>query len=263
MAYGRSVSISVLTLNLWNDSEPFEERMACIRGWLRSARPDLIGFQEIVRGEPLDQFEILLSELGYETAFGPVVTFWKRDDLLFGNGIASRWPISRDHNTLLPLGDSTEQRGLLCAHIDSPWGTLSLSCSHLDNRSPDNRRLQAKVLAEHLARESQALAYPAILVGDLNAEAEAPELEALMTVAHDACAGIDPSEVVTWSRENPNTAGAGPNAERLDYILVERGLARVDRGLPVRTSAVLNWEQQGVWPSDHFGLVAELATPGD
>ena len=255
------MSLSVLSLNLWNDSEPFSERMAVVRRLIETRRPHLIGFQEIVRGDALDQFEVLVGGLDYETAFGPVVTFWKRDDLLFGNGIASAWPILDVKQTLLPRGDSTEQRGLLRASVEAPWGRVSFSTTHLDNRSPQNRALQVKTLVSHLATEALAHSYPPILVGDLNADRSAAELSALLACTHDACDEVGPAEAVTWSRSNPYTGGVGPEAERLDYILVGQSEAADRAGQALRSSIVFDRAEDGVWASDHLGLVAELEVP--
>ena len=47
--------LSVLTLNLWHDSGPYEARRARIREWLDRLEPDLIGFQEALRGPRFDQ----------------------------------------------------------------------------------------------------------------------------------------------------------------------------------------------------------------
>lgn len=257
-----AMPFSILTLNLWNDSEPFDERMAFIRRWIEAARPDLIGFQEIVRGDALDQFERVVGGLDYETAFGPVVEFWKRDDLLFGNGIASRWPIAEVQETLLPRGDSTEQRGLLCARVTSPWGPLSFSCTHLDNRSAENRSIQVSTLRQHLTHQARQQDFPPILVGDLNAEFDAPELAPLRADTRDVCEELGLEQAATWSRANPNTRGMGPEEERLDHILIARTAAETELGSPLRAQVVLNQPEAGVWPSDHFGLRAELATPG-
>ena len=38
-------SLRVLTLNLWNRSEPFAERMAAVRKGLTELQPDVVGLQ--------------------------------------------------------------------------------------------------------------------------------------------------------------------------------------------------------------------------
>ena len=61
--------LKVLTLNLWNTSGPYDARKGRIREWVERLGPDLIGFQEAMRGGGLDQVPELLEGLGYEIEF--------------------------------------------------------------------------------------------------------------------------------------------------------------------------------------------------
>ena len=55
----------VLTLNCWNVSEPFAERMALIHAGIAALQPDIVGLQEIVmRRDGFDQAALLLDGLG-------------------------------------------------------------------------------------------------------------------------------------------------------------------------------------------------------
>ena len=38
--------LSVLTLNLWHDAGPYEQRAELVREWIERLDPDLIGFQD-------------------------------------------------------------------------------------------------------------------------------------------------------------------------------------------------------------------------
>ena len=57
--------LSVLTINLWHDSPPYEARAAGLRRALEALAPDLISFQEALRGEARCQVGELLDGLGY------------------------------------------------------------------------------------------------------------------------------------------------------------------------------------------------------
>src|SRR5262245_62366005 len=91
-----------LTLNCWNVSDPFDERMAIIRRGLLESEPDAVGLQEIVvRSDGLDQGSMLFDDSGYARVFSPAFR-WNdvgtrlapdADGSGFGNLIASRWPI--------------------------------------------------------------------------------------------------------------------------------------------------------------------------
>lgn len=62
---------------------------------------------------------------------------------------------------------------------------------------------------------------------------------------------------ITWSRANPHAAVAGEPDSRIDYVLV--GTPR-GAGAAVVTGArvVGDRPRDGVWPSDHAAVVAEL-----
>ena len=45
-----SKTLSVLSLNLWHDAGPYTERAKSLREWIDRLDPDLIGFQEALRG---------------------------------------------------------------------------------------------------------------------------------------------------------------------------------------------------------------------
>ena len=70
------MSLSVLTLNIWNDAGPWPERARLIRSWIEQLDPDLIGLQEVLRGERLDQLTELLGDRGYHLDFVKAVEFW-------------------------------------------------------------------------------------------------------------------------------------------------------------------------------------------
>ena len=90
--------LSVLTLNLWHDSGPYERRAELIREWVDRLAPDLIGFQEALRGPDADQTTELLDGRGYHVEYKGSVPFWKEESRWrggeFGNAGASRWPIA-------------------------------------------------------------------------------------------------------------------------------------------------------------------------
>jgi endonuclease/exonuclease/phosphatase family metal-dependent hydrolase len=114
-----------------------------------------------------------------------------------------------------------------------------------------------------------------ILVGDFNAEPDWDEIRFLTgghavggktVYLHDAWrkAGRQapqPGEPpgCTWSNRNRFARLALEPDRRIDYVFVgyptPQGL-----GLVERCAVVCDDERDGVWPSDHFGVVAELRT---
>ena len=123
-------------------------------------------------------------------------------------------------------------------------------------------------MAEHAAD----CAYPPVVTGDLNAEPGSDELRllgGLLTapavpglVLVDAWRYADPGDPgFTWDHRNGYQAGTVLPDSRIDYILVRPApagpAARSSRSGLGGTAPV-----DGVWPSDHFAVVADLR-PGD
>ena len=70
------MTLSVLSLNLWNNSGPYAARRERLRDWIDRLDPDLIGFQEALRGEAWDQVAELLEGRKYYLDFVRASDFW-------------------------------------------------------------------------------------------------------------------------------------------------------------------------------------------
>lgn len=266
------MSISVLTLNLWHDSGPWPARQERIREWLDALDPDLIGFQEALRGESLDQVETLLEGRGYHVDYVRASSFWRDDSSLsFGNAIASRWPIRERHELVLPDRGDGETRAALTALIDAPVGDLSFTTTHLNWKlhQGDTRCAQVLALAEQVLRVRPKGGFPPIVAGDFNAEPDSDEIR-FMRGAHaiggrsvyfnDAfrvAGDADQGAGHTWSNRNPYARTAFEPDKRIDYVFT--GYPKRDGvGVLERCRVVCDDEKDGVWPTDHFGVYAEL-----
>lgn len=249
--------LSVLTINLWHDSPPYEARAAGLRRWLTELSPDLISFQEALRGDARCQVSELLRGLGYDVAFGPVVPFWKGEGLLYGNALASRLPIEQTENHPLPRAGSRAQRALVSTRIRTPAGPLRFVGTHLNHRGRAVRALQARaVLTRVEARPADEAV--AVVAGDFNAAPGAPELEALRRRLCDVFAEVGLGRGITWSSENPQARVRRPPGRRIDYVWVAGRPGGSVRCEPLACRVVCHEPHEGVFPSDHFGVYAEL-----
>jgi endonuclease/exonuclease/phosphatase family metal-dependent hydrolase len=106
---------------------------------------------------------------------------------------------------------------------------------------------------------------PAILLGDFNAPPDSDEIGLLLKAGFvDAFAAAGTGAGTTWDEDRnaniriqriaePGTIPEDPATRRIDYIFV-RGA-----GLSVRSaSVVLDRPVDGVFPSDHYGVLAEI-----
>ncbi len=276
------MTLSVLTLNLWHDSGPYERRVERIRDWIDRLDPDLIGFQEALRADDgADQVTELLGDRPYHVDYIEASRFQREGSRFspggLGNAVASRWPIS-DRETLV-LPDATavgrppdaERRAAISVALDSPFGEVGFTCAHLHWRLRDGaiRERQVVALCDFALRRRPASGFPPILAGDFNAAPESAEIRyvsGLQSLEGRSVALLDAWSTAgeggpgyTWDNRNAYAALELEPDRRIDYIFA---------GFPVRTGVgrlsacrvVCNDEKGGVWPTDHFGVYAEFRT---
>lgn len=273
--------LRVLTLNIWNRHDPWEDRLRLIREGIRELDPDLIGLQEVLSQEGRSQADVIAEGFGYSVAFGAAAKVAGGAE--FGNAVLSRWPVARQQVFPLPTGAADEARSLLLAEIDAPHGRIPFGVTHLNWKFHHGaiREAQVSMIAEILEREAPvdapALAppppagaggFPPILVGDFNAQPDAAEirfLKGLQTLGGRSVffsdsfeqAGHGPGYTFDATR-NPYAAGTHEYPRRIDYIFV-RGPDRQVRGKPLVARVVFQDLVGGVSASDHYGVYAELS----
>lgn len=166
-----------------------DERTDLSRTALTLRGGDVIGLQEVGHG----QAEELGSRLRLAALFAPTERRWFRDD--FGNALLSRYPASWQ-SIPLPRSSGQPARNVVLAHMRIGNTNLRVLVAHL-GRHEDN--------APQLARLGElfcSLETPAVLMGDLNAHAGAPQLESIRSMPGvvDVLRGrvADDSRRVTW-----------------------------------------------------------------
>jgi endonuclease/exonuclease/phosphatase family metal-dependent hydrolase len=272
--------LSVLTLNRWHDAGPYAARAARIRGWIERLAPDLIGFQEALRGPGFDQVAELTDGLGYYLDYVCASRFWRapareadrRPANEFGNAIASRWPIASRETLALPDASDGETRAALSVTLDSPHGLLGFTCTHLHwkFRHGAVREQQVAAVCDLALRRRPRGGFPPILAGDFNAEPDSAEIRfvsGLQSLGGRSVAFLDAWRTagdggpgITWSNANPYARIALEPDRRIDYVFAGFPLRGSGIGRIERCRVVCDREEQGVWPSDHFGVLAQLRT---
>lgn len=194
----------------------------------------------------------------------------------------------------LPLLPPKERRSTVNPIVHTPAGLVSVTTIHLNWQLHDSPVRQAQVVAVDAwaaARGRLAAAmtptilraahgdtrlFPAVLLGDFNAEAGSTELRFLRghaTIGGVATAWTDAWEAAQRSAPAVAAAAAGetyvpsvnPAAtletepdRRLDYCWVAPP-APDGRGAVLRCRVVFDHpDVDGVYPSDHYGVVADL-----
>jgi endonuclease/exonuclease/phosphatase family metal-dependent hydrolase len=214
-----STTLRVMTYNIHAGHGDLDRTAETIR----ALAPDIVGLEEVDvhwadRSGFVDQATRLGESLGMEVRFAPIYDLPgatpdapKRE---FGVALLSRYPIvAWENDTLTRLSTQAENPaparmpGLLAATIDVHGTRVRVFVTHLDYRKdPSVRRTQ---VAELLSRIGATDA-PTLLLGDMNAPPDAPELQPLFERMRDS-----------W----PTTAGPGftypadTPTERIDYVL--------------------------------------------
>lgn len=250
-----------------NDHD-LDARLAMVTGELRALDPDVVTLQEASQGRRRGVVARRLAEaLGFHYVFEPATTRLSPLGLLnrlvvagldFAEGpaVLSRFPITGSDVSELPRCQKRlDPRILLRADVATPWGPLAVFTTHTSADACQVERVGAVARA-------QARSTPMILAGDFN-----------MAESHEAIAALNGAGGFVDAFRAAHPASSGPTvyqrpgatvptvSRRVDYIFVG-GVA--DRGRVVCGSRVV-LDQPGrtpdgrmVWPSDHYGVLADL-----
>jgi endonuclease/exonuclease/phosphatase family metal-dependent hydrolase len=263
-------TLRVVTLNIWNQSGPWQQRLQGIRAGLAEIDPDVVGLQEVLRpssGEAPDQARQIAEGLGYHVAYAAA---FDSGGIEFGNAALSKFPILRSEVFPLPNVDTGESRCLLFAELDAPLGPIPFFVTHLNWRFHEGyvREAQVMAIAEQIKRLAPIGGFPPVVVGDFNAAPDADEIrfmKGLSTLGGktksvyfaDTFAIVGRGDGTTFSRHNPYASDLREPNRRIDYIFV-RGPDARGRGEPLDAHVCFDRPIDGIYPSDHFGVSATI-----
>jgi endonuclease/exonuclease/phosphatase family metal-dependent hydrolase len=259
--------IRVLTLNLWGIQGHWAARRGVLKEGLRSLSPDVIAFQESVVTHDYDQAKDLLSsdyEIVHQEGRSPDGT---------GNSIASRAPLGEVNESFLHATARVDPNhgwiGSVAAveiYGPSPFLLVHLKPSW-QPRYERERELQAIAAARFIDEVLADRDLPVVLTGDFDAAPDTTSIE--FWKGEERPEGIGGRYVDTWEAVHPDDEGhtftprnplvaAGEwrheTGRRIDYIFVKE-----DAELQVMDCFLaFNERIDGVWASDHFGVVADL-----
>jgi endonuclease/exonuclease/phosphatase family metal-dependent hydrolase len=262
--------VRVVTWNLWWRFGPWEQRAAAIEATLRALDADVICLQETwVNGDEVQALG-LAAALGMDVAVGDAPRW---NDQAFANVVLSRRPVSRHETLVLPdeHGAPSHRRATIATvETDDGQPELVVVSTHIEHRFSRSatRVAQVAALQRHLHaqhHESRVV----VIGGDLNCVPDADEMRLLQgrTAPAAPLVFVDAWEMAgdrspgwTWRADNPFLATASWPNRRIDYVLVSA--PRPDGlGRPVGVHLAGLQAVDGVWPSDHAAVVADLTWP--
>jgi len=240
-------TLTVVTLNIWNNNGDWPTRLDLIAIELAALQPDVVMLQEVLQNPDLpNQAETIADRLGF-----PHVHFVSVDSVgapkRYGNAILSAYPFVETHTLRLPPFDA--YRMAAYALIEVGRQPVRLYTTHLQNpATPEGRGIRAMEIAHLLDfMETTGGDAPLVLGGDFNAEPSWPEMRMLDGYRDLGGAGI------TFGP--PYTGVAG---RRIDYLFDAAHPSIV----PVSAGVALDHpDAQGRYPSDHFAVFARFVLP--
>jgi len=269
--YGEVVetTVRVASWNVWGQFGPWEDREPVIASTLRDVDADIICLQEAWQvGDEL-QVDRLGDALGYEHR----VHHGEQEylGLVSGQAVLSRWPIEMSTSLELdPFDDEGSGGGAAFARIAGPRGTIDVISLILEWRL-DLSHVRAQQLKQLLTWAHELSGplhpfHPLILCGDFNSVPESDELRAMVglspvhvpkMVFYDALAMRATGDRSTWTERNPFSEIGLYGNKQLDQIYSHWPKAH-GAGHPVAAAVIGDEPIDGMYGSDHFGVMADL-----
>lgn len=217
---------------------------------IRSESPEVVALQEVdvhwsARSNFADQASALAEQLGMHVRFAPIYRFPNANSSAppreYGLALLSAHPVTAFTNHSLTRISTQVQPnvtmllpGFLDVTIDVRGTAVRILNTHLDYRA--DPAMRATEVEETLGIVGD-VRLPTLLLGDLNAPPDAPELAPLLAVFRDAWQNAtDPG--YTYPASTP--------VKRIDYVLVSSHVRIVRSLVPASTA------------SDHRPMVVDL-----
>ena len=245
------VTFRLLTLNLWNISEPLEPRYHALAAGLKKLRPDIVCLQEVYRdpksGRSQAELVAEMCRLGHRVGEN-------------GLSILSSQPAVRSAIEPLPQMPDDPPRKVLLAEFVLEARRLLVVNTHLayHPKMIEGRKKQAQAILTAIRRHDPNPGdCPKVLCGDFNDVPDSPAIRLVLNDElgfRDAFAKCHPrSRGLTYSpARNPYVDPRWTENQRIDYVFLSRGLR------PQNCSVVFDGARGFDFVSDHFGVFCSI-----
>jgi endonuclease/exonuclease/phosphatase family metal-dependent hydrolase len=255
----------------WRFGGDWREREPAISATIEAYRPDVLGLVETWAGDGTSQPDRIAERFGMHAAFARTslppepdpVEYPEQTGMAMGVGLVSRWPIVATEVHELPH----QHRGgnpptALLSIADHPRGPLYVivSCLEWEPEFADDQLAQAQVLADLATDPRLDGPLPVLVLGDMNAAVEHPEIAPLVDAMVDTwiAGGGDPS-ARTIDSAHPHAPVEARKLidRRIDHVFARPG--RPGQTVTVR-GAFLAGDRpiNGAYPSDHYAVGVDI-----
>lgn len=247
-------NFSVLTLNIWNYTYHWEERLDLILKMIEKENPDVIFLQEVMQTDSENQAGVISKLLGpkYSYIFAPTEKYhgdWTGPAIISKHKIAAHQilELSQDRE------DSQDnfKRSALFATIEN----INFINTHLSL----SKTARAHNIDEIL-KMFRDLTGPIVFGGDFNCHTNDPVVRKITeSDFQNTYQGTEP----TWPVDNDLVLRAYQerySGKELPYKIVPEHMDNIFvKGLTVQDSKLLSEKLGDIYASDHFGVVARLS----
>ncbi len=256
-AQAQSTHLTIMTYNIWYDSQNWTLRLNHILSQIREADPDIIGLQEVIQRANLDnQAQTIADSLGYYYYFSSVDP--PENDQRFGNAIISRYPFEETNwRALQPLND---YRTAVHAKININGNIIDFYNTHLHNTAV-NDQIREQQMTDLLDLIEQTSDNQFVFVtGDFNANPDWQEMD----IMYEDFTDVYPLFHENHSDPEHSTLNhhLGHQQRRIDYIF----FLQESSVLLQPTSAEIfldEPDENGAYGSDHFAVKASFNIRSD
>jgi len=245
--------MKILTLNTWQERGPWRERWELIFKGLAEYDADIVGFQEVFNME-------WAEEIRRRSGYPYLAVSGEHSGLIF---LSKFKPVEREclvMKTQSPTEDYL--RYAFYIRVDTGAAQVAFFNTHLSWRAVENviRMKQTEELVSFVEKKSGDL--PSVIMGDFNMAVPAPGIVFVREIKKwiDAFSAKNPGDPgLTWDYRNPYAeAERDKMAERrIDYVFIRKPSSPSAKILSSRV-VFDRPSKQGVYPSDHFGVLTEL-----
>ncbi|GAA2595646.1 endonuclease/exonuclease/phosphatase family protein [Actinomadura fulvescens] len=262
-------TVRVVTWNVWSRYGPWRDRERAILDVLKAAGGDLVVLNEAWESRDDTQAERLKHALGLpHHAFRGSPEDGSADGGMSGVLILSRWPLARVGRQRLGDQEGWDSGLAVYARADGPRGPLHVFGVGLGWKLGHSvqRQGQLRDLGSYVRKLADTSA-PVVLCGDFNAGPDSDEIRMLTGRTAVSAPGLvfydawelagDGTPGHTWANANPWARPVLFPDRRIDYVFSAWPRAG-GAGHPVRCELVGTEPVDGVLPSDHYGVLADL-----
>lgn len=259
--------LRVATLNIWNTEGPYRDRFPLMIEAIQSINPDILCLQEVYDHPDFPQVVQFAEFLGYN--FQAFTQATRIDGVPFGQATLAHKALEIVDAQTLGTVPYKETRVAGWLRVRTHDQTVLLANVHLTHRLEASVTRQHQVLALiDNARRLRSGSEAVILAGDFNAPEQSDEIRFLRgecALNNESCFYQDAYRLrnedagFTYCNANTFAAPAYEPDRRIDYIFVSQAEAKTGSYLVLDSGRFADQATDDVWPSDHFGVWADLA----